>query len=56
MNVTAQTITIEPITGRYMRLEIHGRPHRLYWEGRAAASRCSASTPPAPTGASSGRC
>ncbi|MEM8975514.1 MAG: alpha/beta hydrolase, partial [Pseudomonadota bacterium] len=25
-------IEIEPITGRYMRLEIHGRPHRLYWE------------------------
>jgi pimeloyl-ACP methyl ester carboxylesterase len=23
---------IEPITGRYMRLDIHGRPHRLYWE------------------------
>ena len=32
MNVTTQAITIEPITGRYMRLEIHGRPHRLYWE------------------------
>ncbi len=26
------TIEIEPITGRYMRLDIHGRPHRLYWE------------------------
>ncbi|MEM9359312.1 MAG: alpha/beta hydrolase [Pseudomonadota bacterium] len=25
-------IEIEPITGRYMRLDIHGRPHRLYWE------------------------
>lgn len=23
---------IEPITGRYMHLEIHGRPHRLYFE------------------------
>lgn len=23
---------IEPITGRYIRLEVHGRPHRLYWE------------------------
>ncbi|MEM9138884.1 MAG: alpha/beta hydrolase [Pseudomonadota bacterium] len=23
---------IEPITGRYARLDIHGRPHRLYWE------------------------
>jgi pimeloyl-ACP methyl ester carboxylesterase len=26
------TPQIEPITGRYMRLDIHGRPHRLYWE------------------------
>jgi pimeloyl-ACP methyl ester carboxylesterase len=26
------TVTIEPITGRYMRLDIHDRPHRLYWE------------------------
>ena len=25
-------VTIEPITGRYMRLDIHDRPHRLYWE------------------------
>lgn len=24
--------TIEPITGRYMHLDIQGRPHRLYWE------------------------
>lgn len=24
--------TIEPITGRYMHLDIHGLPHRLYWE------------------------
>lgn len=24
--------TIEPITGRYVRTEIHGRGHRLYWE------------------------
>lgn len=32
MSVTRQSITIEPITGRYMRLDIHGRPHRLYWE------------------------
>ena len=23
---------VEPITGRYMNLDIHGRPHRLYWE------------------------
>jgi len=23
---------IEPITGRYARIDIHGRPHRLYWE------------------------
>ena len=23
---------IEPIIGRYMRLDIQGRPHRLYWE------------------------
>lgn len=23
---------LEPITGRYMHLEIHGRPHRLYFE------------------------
>ena len=26
------SVEIEPITGRYMRLDIHGRPHRLYWE------------------------
>ena len=25
-------VEVEPITGRYMRLEIGGRPHRLYWE------------------------
>ena len=25
-------VEIEPIVGRYMRLDIHGRPHRLYWE------------------------
>lgn len=24
--------TIEPIVGRYLRLSIDGRPHRLYWE------------------------
>ncbi len=24
--------TVEPIAGHYMRTEIHGRPHRLYWE------------------------
>lgn len=23
---------VEEITGRYARMEIHGRPHRLYWE------------------------
>jgi len=23
---------IEPVIGRYMRVDIHGRPHRLYWE------------------------
>ncbi len=23
---------IEPVVGRYMRLDLHGRPHRLYWE------------------------
>ena len=26
------SVKIEPITGRYMQLDIHGRPHRLYWE------------------------
>ncbi len=26
------TPTIEPVTGRYLRLEIGGRPHRLYFE------------------------
>ncbi|MEM9028466.1 MAG: alpha/beta hydrolase [Pseudomonadota bacterium] len=25
-------VEIEPIIGRYMRLDIHERPHRLYWE------------------------
>ncbi len=30
------TPQIEPITGRYMRLDIHGRPHRLYWEEAGA--------------------
>jgi pimeloyl-ACP methyl ester carboxylesterase len=25
-------VIIEPVTGRYMHLEIHGQPHRLYWE------------------------
>ncbi len=28
--------SIEPIIGRYMRLELHGRPHRLYWEEAGA--------------------
>jgi pimeloyl-ACP methyl ester carboxylesterase len=27
---------IEPITGRYMRLDVDGRPHRLYWEEAGA--------------------
>ena len=27
---------IEPITGRYMRLDVEGRPHRLYWEEAGA--------------------
>ena len=27
---------IEPIIGRYARIEIHGRPHRLYWEEAGA--------------------
>ncbi len=26
------SVEVEPITGRYMRLEIGGQPHRLYWE------------------------
>lgn len=26
------TAAIEPVVGRYIRLEIDGRPHRLYWE------------------------
>ena len=25
-------VEVEPITGRYMRLDIAGRRHRLYWE------------------------
>jgi pimeloyl-ACP methyl ester carboxylesterase len=25
-------VEIEPITGRYMRLDFEGRPHRIYWE------------------------
>lgn len=27
---------IEPILGRYAQMEIHGRPHRLYWEEAGA--------------------
>ena len=30
------TVEIEPITGRYARMEIHGRPHRLYFEEAGA--------------------
>lgn len=26
------SVEVEPIIGRYMRLDIHGQPHRLYWE------------------------
>lgn len=26
------SVTIEPVVGRYMNLDIHGQPHRLYWE------------------------
>ncbi len=29
---------IEPITGRYMRLDVDGRPCRLYWEEAGADS------------------
>jgi len=25
-------LVIEPVVGRYMRLDLHGQPHRLYWE------------------------
>lgn len=30
------SVGIEPITGRYMRLEIEGRAHRIYWEEAGA--------------------
>ena len=26
------TVTFEPVTGRYMHLELSGRPHRIYVE------------------------
>ena len=36
MTAQENKVVIEPITGRYMRLDIHGRPHRLYWEEAGA--------------------
>jgi hypothetical protein len=42
----------EPIIGRYMHLDLFGRPHRLYVEKRARDARCFASTRPAATAAS----
>jgi phosphoribosyl-dephospho-CoA transferase len=39
----------EPIVGRYMNLDLLGKPHRLYSRKRARARRCSACTPPAAT-------
>jgi hypothetical protein len=47
---------IEPIVGRYLRLDFNGRPHRLYFEEAGRASRWSACTPPARTAASIARC
>ena len=41
----------EPITGRYMHLDLFGRPNRLYVEEAGEGTRCCACTPPAPTGA-----
>ncbi len=39
----------EAITGRYMHLDLLGKPHRLYVEEAGKAFPCSACTPPAPT-------
>lgn len=32
MTKSTVTATVEPIIGRYMQVDIHDRPHRLYWE------------------------
>jgi hypothetical protein len=43
----------EPIVGRYMTLELGGRPHRIYFEQAGEGFPSFACTRPAPTGASS---
>ena len=39
----------EPITGRYMHLDLFGRPHRIYVEEAGEGRRCCACTPRAAT-------
>ena len=43
----------EPIVGRYMTLELDGRPHRIYFEQAGEAFPSSACTRQAPTAGSS---
>ena len=45
----------EPIVGRYLRLAIGGKPHRLYVEEAGRAFPCCACTPRAPTAGSTAR-
>ena len=50
------TARIEAVAGRYAHLTLDGKPHRLYFEEADRGSPSFASTPPAPTGASSAPC
>jgi hypothetical protein len=43
------TPVIEPVVGRYLRLDFNGKPHRIYFEEAGEGIRSSACTPPAPT-------
>ena len=51
----ASTAYLEPIAGRYLHLELGGRPHRVYFEEAGSGDPpSSASTPRGRTGASTG--
>ena len=52
----AMSSHFEPIAGRYLNLELLGKPHRLYARKQAKEFRCSACILPVPTRASIAAC
>ena len=49
------TPVIEPVVGRYLRLDFNGKPHRLYFEEAGEGIPLSACTLPAPTDGNTAR-